>query len=574
MAIRINKNITALNALRNLSGTDRMLQKNIERLSTGLRINHAADDPAGLVISERFRAQIAGLKQAVDNSETAISMIATAEGSLTEVHSILTAMRDLAVHAANEGANDPSQLAADQAQIQSSIETINRIAANTQFGTKYLLDGSGDNAARVISAGGTDIDAVENSTLAQGSHTIVISNVVASKGNYADATAAANAGFTSTLATPTSLDPGKHTVVIAAATAASIQSGVALNGSQTIKEGAVLTLNDGANSYLVTFGTAGGTLNTAQNIVDEINADAGTTFTASVQADGSIKVVTDNVGGTQRIILSVDGTSITSAMLDMSSLTGVNGTTASATLDGGPVTLLSQSAGTVLLNNGKGGTLNLTENAAAQADFKSSTLEVNVLGATFSARLDNGSTFSMVAGQSSRMISGMTTGGTVDVRVGPDVVAGSASLFVSDNALVFQVGANAGQTVKIGLANLSAEKMGNGIANASGFDSLAKIDLTSAQGASDAIAIIDAAVDKVSRERGELGAFQLNTLESNLANLRIAAENLESAESVIRDADVAETVVDFTKNQILLQAGTAVLAQANLIPQTVLQLLG
>jgi flagellin len=285
-------------------------------------------------------------------------------------------------------------------------------------------------------------------------------------------------------------------------------------------------------------------------------------------------VRTNAVGGTQRIILSVDATSITAAMLDMSSLTGVNGTTASATLDGGPVTLLSQSAGTILLNNGKGGTLNLTENAAAQADFKSSTLEVDILGATFSLRLDNGTTYSMTAGQQSRVISGMASGGSVDLTFGADVAAGNASLFASDKALVFQVGANAGQTVKIGLGNLSANELGKGIASASGFESLAEIDLTSAQGASDAIAIIDEAIDKVSRERGELGAFQLNTLESNLANLRIAAENLQAAESVIRDADVADTVVEFTKNQIVLQAGTAVLAQANLIPQTVLRLLG
>lgn len=574
MALRINKNISALNTLRNLTQTDRMLQKNMERLSSGLRINHAADDPAGLVISERFRSQIAGLKQAVDNSETAISMIATAEGALTEVHSILTAMRDLAVHAANEGANDASQIAADQAQIQSSIDTINRIAANTQFGTKYLLNGSGDNVARIISAGVTDIESAENSTLAQGMHTAVISNVTASRAGYADPTAAANAGFTSTLATPSNLAPGDHTVVISAATAASIQSGTNLDGSQTIKENAVLTINDGTTNYLVTFGTAGGTLNTAQNIVDEINADIGTTFTASVQADGSIRIVTNAVGGTQRIILSVDGTSITSAMLDIDSLTGVNGTTASATLDGGPVTLLSQSAGTILLNNGKGGTLNLTENAAAQADFKSATLEVDVLGATFNLRLDNGTTYSMVAGQSSRVISGMASAGYADLLFGTDVAAGSASLFVSDKALVFQVGANAGQTVKIGLADLSAGKLGENIGNASEFASLADIDITSAQGASDAMAIIDAAIDKVSRERAELGAFQLNTLESNLANLRIAAENLDAAESVIRDADMAEEVVGFTKNQILLQAGTAVLAQANLIPQTVLQLLG
>lgn len=574
MAIRINNNIASISALRNLGRTDAGLQRNVERLSSGLRINRAADDPAGLAISERFRAQIAGLNQAVENSETAISMISTAESAFTEIHSILTTMRDLAVHAANEGANDATQLAADQAQIQGSIDTINRIAENTQFGTKYLLDGSGDNAARIISDGGTDLQRAENSTLAQGSHTVSISNVVASRGSYADPTGASAAGLLTGVATPTSLAPGDHSVVVVAATSAMIQSGTGLDGSQTLLENAVLTINDGTTSYNVTFDTAGGTLNTAQNIVDEINSDAGTTFTASVEADGSIKIVTDAVGGTQRLILSVDGSSVTSAMLDMTSLTGVNGTTASATLDGGPSVLLDHNGTTFTLTDGKGGSIALTENVSAQAGFKNATLELNVLGATFDLRLDNGSTYSMTAGQQTRVSSGLATAGSVDLTVGSDVVAGNASLFVSDKSLVFQVGANAGQTVKIGLANVSASELGRGMSSASGFESLADIDVTSAQGASDALALIDEAIDKISRERAELGAFQLNTLESNLANLRIAAENLQAADSVIRDTDVASEVVQFTKNQILHQAGTAVLAQANLIPQSVLSLLG
>lgn len=574
MAIRINTNVAAINALRNLGRTDAGLQRNVERLSSGLRINRAADDPAGLAISERFRAQIAGLNQAVENSESAISMISTAESAFTEIHNILTTMRDLAVHAANEGANDATQLAADQAQITNSIDTINRIAANTQFGTKFLLDGSGDNAARIISEGTTDLQRVENSTLKQGNHTVSIANVVASTANYEDPTAATTAGLLSGVATPTSLAPGEHTVVITAATAASIKSGQGLDGSSMILEGGVLTINDGTTDYDVTFDGAGGTLNTAQNIVDEINADQGSTFTASVEADGSISIKTNAVGGDQRMILTVDGTSITSAMLDMSSLTGANGTTASATLDGGPAVFLDDSANTFTLTNGKGGSLSLTENVSSQDGFASATIAVDVLGATFDLRLDGGTTYSMTAGQTSRVLSGLTSGGSLDLTVGADVAAGSASIFVSDKALVFQVGANAGQTVKIGLANVEADELGRGLSNGSGYESLADIDVTSAEGASDAIALIDAAIDRVSSERAELGAFQLNTLESNLANLRVAAENLQAADSVIRDTDVAAEVVHFTKNQILMQAGTAVLAQANLFPQTVLQLLG
>ncbi|MCP4547066.1 MAG: hypothetical protein GY835_11425, partial [bacterium] len=118
------------------------LSKSLERLSSGMRINKSADDPAGLVVSQSMRAQIAGLGQAIENSEIATSMVQTAEGALTEVHALLTSMRELAIHAANEGANSTADLAADQAEIDNALSTIDRISTNTQFGTKKLLDGS------------------------------------------------------------------------------------------------------------------------------------------------------------------------------------------------------------------------------------------------------------------------------------------------------------------------------------------------------------------------------------------------------------------------------------------------
>ena len=142
MSLRINFNAAALQAHRQLSGTDNALGKSIERLSSGFKINSAGDDPAGLVISEKLRAQVGGLGQAIRNAGDAVNMVKTAEGALNEVHSLLRSMRDLAVHAANTGATDAPSVAADQAQITNAIASINNIASETQFGNKTLLDGS------------------------------------------------------------------------------------------------------------------------------------------------------------------------------------------------------------------------------------------------------------------------------------------------------------------------------------------------------------------------------------------------------------------------------------------------
>jgi flagellin len=170
LALRINLNTAALNAHRQLQGTDAALGASIEKLSSGFRINRAADDPAGLAISENLRAQVSGLGQAISNSNDAVNMIRTAEGALAEVHSLLRTMRNLALHAANTGANDSTAIDADQAQITSSLAALDRIADNTQFGTKKLLDGTatglefqvGANANQTTSV---DIDSVKAADL-------------------------------------------------------------------------------------------------------------------------------------------------------------------------------------------------------------------------------------------------------------------------------------------------------------------------------------------------------------------------------------------------------------------------
>jgi flagellin len=136
------------------------------------------------------------------------------------------------------------------------------------------------------------------------------------------------------------------------------------------------------------------------------------------------------------------------------------------------------------------------------------------------------------------------------------------------------VGPNPEQTVKVSARDISSDKLAQGLVTKSGFTSLAQLDVTTTQGANDSVWLIDKAIDEISRLRASLGAFQQNTLESGLRSLRIAAENLSASESTIRDMDISTEISEFTKNQILLSAGVSVLAQANAIPQTVLQLLG
>ena len=133
--MRVNHNIPSLTALRHLGNTNMSTKKNLERLSSGMRINSAADGPAQLMISEHMRAQISGIDQAIDNSETSISMIQTAEGAMQEVSNILINLRQLAIHAANEGANDGKMLQADQSEVENLLTTLKRIAEHTQFGS-------------------------------------------------------------------------------------------------------------------------------------------------------------------------------------------------------------------------------------------------------------------------------------------------------------------------------------------------------------------------------------------------------------------------------------------------------
>ena len=209
----------------------------------------------------------------------------------------------------------------------------------------------------------------------------------------------------------------------------------------------------------------------------------------------------------------------------------------------------------------------------AAGGLNAGTTVMSVIAATGDVKLSGGDAVSFTAGQAATVTSG--GGDTVDVTVGESVsAAGSEGITVVDNSLVFQVGANRNQTVKIGLMDVGASSLSQNVSNASGFSRLSDVDVADADKCADALLLVDSAIDEISSLRSEIGAFQANTLESNLSSLRLASENLAAAESVIRDVDFASEIAELTKQQILMQSGIAVLATAAQVPQAVLQLLG
>lgn len=733
MSLRINHNLTAINANRNLKATTGSLQKSMQKLSSGFRINAAADDPAGLVISEQFRAQIAGLNRAISNSEGSVSMIQTAEGALTEINSLLISMRELAIHAANEGFNDTNQLAADQAEIANAIKTIDRIAATTQFGTKKILDGSKDNIATIVTANSSKV-AIKTSNLSSGQHNIVASkksdptstlnttslglslaNVDGDPDNLEEKIHAIDVLQASDVAKKTSGQVslsdafGNGLRVQTAASAANLVSGASVAGTVAAANAGnyTFTVNYqengespvGAQSLVVAF-ASGDTMSTiAGKLQTEINlnaflagkvtatasattvvleaANAGAQYSVKLESltsnattafftwsQGSSRGISANtldvtvntvananvnlsiqvrtgtyssMAGSTGLLAAINGSAtiglngetgavgfgtigagvqdveafsvgtnqiefrtkdegssywvrfnddpaVAGNLINVLKLTkdtsNVTGTDALVSFDGYTNTISSVKYNTpttpdvfALKNKADGasgqGSVQMVIGTALTG-IKTGSLLLDVKAARFDVRLDGGPAYEVAAGKDA-IIYNASRNESLIVNYDLRSLGGSETINNTDQSLVFQIGPNVGQTTKIGIRSMTSSSLAKSLPG-NLFASLAEIDVTTVQGAQDAQSLIDAAINEVTTTRGTLGSFQKNTLESNLRNLRIASQNLTASESMIRDTDMAEEMSEFTKNQILVQAGTAMLAQSNQLPQVVLSL--
>ena len=530
--MRVNHNTASMSSLRHLNRTIEDTNTNVKRLSSGLKINSAADGPADLMISEQMRKQISGLNQAVKNSETSISMVQTAEGVLSELSSMLLSMRQLALHAANDGAADSNIIQADQMEVENILETIDKIAGLTEFGSKVLFDGSNEVNGVAVGDGLTFYGASEltHESPSEQGYAIDIEQVA------------------------------KRSEVVAARgiTIEEIQDGV----SFVLKENGRLMrldtdqerdLDDQIQHMLNNYHAKAPTFTREkteeklQNLIAnalQMKADEkGLNVEITINELGMLTVKHKHFGSKPSFGISTNKG-------------GVFGEAGVATLAEGGQDVSGYIGGELAIGDGQflhGANGTPTEGLVVRFDR------------------ELGQRLVQVKDQQGRVIGQKMVKETNEEMVGGDL---EGHVHVTQNSVAYQVGPNHKQRVAFSFSDMRSEQLGREVPNNSQFRSLADIDLTNSTGAQDSIKLIDDALNEVGILRGNLGSFQKNSLESNLRNLRISSENLTNAESVIRDSDMAGEMSDFTKNQILIASGTAMAAQANQIPKSVLQLIG
>jgi len=496
----INHNISALNTYRQLALNNSNSSKSIEKLSSGYRINRAGDDAAGLAISEKMRGQIRGLNMAAKNAQDGISLIQTAEGALQETHAILQRMRELAVQAAND-TNTKSDREELQKEIDQLAMEITRIANNTEFNTKRLLNGGisetglGENWFQIGANSGQSlsisIGAMDAKTLG------VSRDIIGTEIN----------------------DDAAHV------------EGAEVSGSA-----------DAAGLY------DGNTITVAAETVDATTAKLTVT---------AVKTDLTGLEGNEEIVINVNGEQITvtlnSKPENLEQLAGIIGSgltgKANVSFDSNTNVLTIES-----LSYGSSSYIEIVSDGTGVFGVGNATGSDSSIKVTVSDGENDDYEFTGLQGNETELL--VSSGAFKGLKITTDGAF--------DNSLSAQITLTL-KEAKAATFNAAA----NTTVDA---ETYAGIDVSSQEAASDAITTIQAAIEKVSTERARLGAYQ-NRLEHTINNLGASAENLTAAESRIRDVDMAKEMMEFTKNSILQQAAQAMLAQANIQPQGVLQLL-
>ncbi len=499
MAISVNTNIASLNAQRNLSSTGKLLNRSLQRLSSGLRINSAKDDAAGLAISDRMNAQIRGLNQAVRNANDGISLAQTAEGAMQEVTSILQRMRELAVQSANDTntAIDRANLQKEITQLQAEID---RIATTTQFNGKTLLDGTFSGAKFQVGANANQYISFSMGS-AKGSD--IGNNVVTIDGTLNQATAAADAEAGNGVA------DGEDLTIVGSLGTATYD----VSANETAK-----SIAEGINATTKDSGVSASAITQAK-----LSSLSGTGTVAFKLAGKNSTAVTisANVASTS------DLSGLADAINKVASTTGI-----SAEANGGELTLVSSEGYDIKISDWG-------------VDAGGDDLDVTVQGLD----ADGSNAGSAVTLQGD---------GTAGAGADSTTIGGTITFESADTFTVTSAAAGALFTATT--------------ANASSLNDVGSVDIGTQSGANSAISVIDGALQYIDNMRADLGAIQ-NRFESTIANLMNVSENISAAKSRIVDADFAAETANLTKAQILQQAGTAMLAQANTVPQAALTLL-
>ena len=479
MALSINTNVASIVARNNLSNSQMSLQTAMQRLSSGLRINSAADDAAGYAISQRMTSQIGGLDQAARNANDGISLAQTAQGALSQITQNLQTVRNLAVQAAN-GSNSASDRAALNNQASQLIAENNRIAASANFNGVNLLDGTFSGQTFQVGANGTSNDQI----------TI---------GNIASALSSA-------------LGVGSNSAYSTSVTGTAVTSAALTAGQLTI------------NGYQVGATTGDGVSNT--------NASA-----SGIAKAAAINAITAQTGVTATV-----------------SSTTVTGTAAvgAGSSGSGALTINGVSVGTVTA-----GTSGVTAGAAYAAAINSVSSQT---GVTATADSSGKITLTAADGRNVTVANGADAGLT-------DGTSTSKITLTSTNSSGITVADGTG-----GGSGIAGLTVGNTAATVTVGAGVSSVDLTTASGATSALATIDAALQSVNTSAAALGAYQ-NRFQSAVSSLQTYSQNLQTSRSRIQDTDFAAETANMTRAQVLQQAGTAILAQANSAPNGILALL-
>jgi len=497
MGMSVNTNIISLNAQRNLNTSQSALSTAMQRLSSGMRVNSAKDDAAGLAIAERMGAQVRGLNVASRNANDGISLAQTAEGALGKIGDMLQRVRELAVQSAN-ATNSTSDRDALQAEVAQLKEEIGRVATQTQFNGLNLLDGSF--TAQSFQVGANQGQTIDVASIANAN--------IASLGTWTSASTAAVAGSYTT-GQASSLDFST--------------AGSALVGGTNVL--AAVTAGDFTGAGALSFDVDGTavTINTDHTgDLDALAADIEGQLTGyTVVNNAGEFTITNTASAAAVAITNADANAVAAGIVDGAGTAGsaaVVTSNLSFDVDGTTVTLNSDYSGNLAgmitdIQAAVGSSYVVASNGAAGFSITSATA-----GAATPVTVDNFTTSS---------ITGVSGGTAV---AGADAVAGTAQ---------------------------------------TGFSSL---DVSTVTGANNAMLAMDAAINTVNSARGTLGAVQ-SRFENAISNIQTTAENLTAARARIIDADFAQETANLSRSQILQQAGTAMVAQANQLPQQVLSLL-
>ncbi|WP_318465794.1 flagellin [Photobacterium leiognathi] len=530
MAITINTNVTAMTAQRNLNSASSSVADSMQKLSSGLRINSAKDDAAGLQISNRLSNQTNGLNVAMRNANDGVSMAQTAEGAMQESTTIMERMRELALQSAN-GSNSDKDREAMQKEMGQLQEEMNRIADTTSFGGQSLLDGSFGSKSFQIGANSNETQSLELMDVS--SH--ALGQTYKSFGEDA----AGNTTLTATAVAGTMGSDGSLSLDIGGQ-AQSIALGYDMSAENLAEK---INNIDGVSGVTV---TQGGDKTPAQNATMDISGLAlGAGTTGSLNINGT-EISLDDIAATD-VSGANNKDALNKAVVDkINTQLADKGVT--ATVDYGAGATDGSVAGKIVLEAADGKALDVSAKVKGGAAGVDATI---TLGDNTAITSDGDATPANVTEASDMEIAKSTPAVKGDFTVN----FATAKLDASIDGAVTVGGTTITQTT------------------GTTTESVASLDLSTAEGAQNAIDVLDAAMEQIDDKRAEIGAFQnrMNHTMSNLANIN---ENVNASNSRIKDVDFASETINMTKGQILQQAGTSILAQAKQIPQAALSLLG